>query len=620
MASKRPLKSTTAGKKPEEKKYSQFTRDSVTLFAESHGITDVSQQALSLLTEDVNYRLRELAQNCGQFMRHSKRRKLTCSDLERALQWSKCAPIYGCSGDEPLPFRHVREADVFCTDDCMLDLLEELDSPLRLEPPPEPYVQGHWLVVEGVTLEPDSNGKPATGGSDGGGSRPVNTDVNASHMQYYEEITKALLGSDKQLVEVALEDLASNPCLSPVLPYLVHFVSLGVRKLSHDLSSLDRLLRTVAALAQNPSLYLDTLPYPTLVVQALLFCLLEPLAAAINPANDHWALRDNAARVLAKLLRSWSDRVAGLERQVLDALGECVRDPVMRRPLCAQYGAVSGLMALGVEALQRVLGPHLTAYWRQLEAVLADGRPANAQAQADATRVQGVLLLAAEQLVKEQRREFRRGEVGPASYEVLYECFGDSLASRLPPLIGVAHLLYVPRTPFAKPERGQGPSSPTGEQLLEAFYEEERSPSAADEDNNSDESNLSGPPPNIHPQVKSTISDPARGIRLTIALRRPPSEPKEQPRKKQRPAGVSPLREPPFEGVPWTPPPPRAPINICFEGAVPVMRSAPQVPAQTDVECRTAQLSRRMGRIGRGARRRKMFRDRNIGVGIDAML
>ncbi|KAH7933340.1 hypothetical protein HPB49_011627 [Dermacentor silvarum] len=492
----------------------------------------------------------------------------------------------------------------------MVDLADELESPLQLDLPPEPSVHGRWLVVEGVSLEPDPD-KPTPAVQETDGSKGVHTDVNASHMQYYEEITKALLGSDKQLVDVALEDLASNPCLSPLLPYLVHFVSLGVRKLSHDLASLDRLLHAIDALAQNASLNLDTLPYVSLT---LLFCLLEPLAAAINPANDHWALRDNAAQLLAALLRFWADRVAGLENQVLDALGECVRDPSLR-PLCAQYGAVSGLTALGVEALQQVLGPHLVAYWRHLEAVLADCRPANAQAQADATRVHGALLLAAEKLVKEQRREMARSESPGASYDLLYDCFGDALASRLPLLYGVAQLLYTPRQ---APLKAGGRGSPTGEQLLEAFYEEERSPSAAEEDNNSEESNLSGPSPNIHPQVKSTISDPARGIRLTIALRRPPSESK-QPRKK-RPPGASPHREPPFEGVPWTPVPRRAAINICFEGATPVVRPTPEPPTPVEGEWRTSQLSRRMGRVGRGARRRRAYRDRHTGAGIDAIL
>lgn len=91
-------------------------------------------------------------------------------------------------------------------------------------------------MVEGVPLNSKSNegSKGTTSGSvhqnSGAESsgKSVLTSVTASHMQYYEEVTKALLGNDRHLVEAALEDLTSNTCLSPVLPYLVHFVSLGV--------------------------------------------------------------------------------------------------------------------------------------------------------------------------------------------------------------------------------------------------------------------------------------------------------------------------------------------------------------------------------------------------------
>ncbi|CAN7943011.1 unnamed protein product, partial [Ixodes hexagonus] len=479
---------------------------------------------------------------------------------------------------------------------------------------------GRWLVVEGVALDDEPVGATKGGvsslnrdsGVAGTGQKAVQTHATPSHMQYYEKVTEALLGSDAQLVEASLEDLASNPCLSPLLPYLVHFISLGVRKLSHDLANLDRLLQTVHALAHNPNLFLNTRPYPTLLVQALLFCLLEPLAAAINPVNDHWALRDSAARLLASLLRNWGDRAYSLHGQVLEALGECLREP--SKPLCAQYGAVSGLVALGVPVLRQasiggVLCPALAAYWPRLEAVLSDCRPSSAQMQSDATKVHGAMLLAAELLVLQRHKELPRSEVGLASYAQLYECFGDALAARLPTL-QVAHLVYTPRT------EPVGASSPTGEQLLEAFYEEDRSLSAED-DNNSEESGLSGPPPGaLHPQVKSTISDPARGIRLTIALRRPTGEPPKAKRKR-----TPDPREPAFELVPLMLPRKRGHMVICFEGATPLLPRAKEDPVLPAPECRVALLSRRMGRVGR-SRRRKVapFRSWHLGAGIDSLL
>ena len=34
-----------------------------------------------------------------------------------------------------------------------------------------------------------------------------------------------------------------------------------------------------------------------------MYCLLESLAASLNPHNDHWRLRDEAANILARISR-----------------------------------------------------------------------------------------------------------------------------------------------------------------------------------------------------------------------------------------------------------------------------------------------------------------------------
>ena len=47
----------------------------------------------------------------------------------------------------------------------------------------------------------------------------------------------------------------------------------------------------------------DCLFQLNMLVQGVLYCILEPLAASINPSNDHWALRDYAARLLAQITR-----------------------------------------------------------------------------------------------------------------------------------------------------------------------------------------------------------------------------------------------------------------------------------------------------------------------------
>lgn len=72
-----------------------------------------------------------------------------------------------------------------------------------------------------------------------------------------------------------------------------------VKSVSHDLEQLNRLLHMVKSLVQNPYLYLGS--YVRSLVSSVMYCILEPLAASINPLNDHWTLRDYAAQLLSHI-------------------------------------------------------------------------------------------------------------------------------------------------------------------------------------------------------------------------------------------------------------------------------------------------------------------------------
>lgn len=72
-----------------------------------------------------------------------------------------------------------------------------------------------------------------------------------------------------------------------------------MKSVSHDLDQLNRLLHMVKSLVQNPYLYLGS--YVRSLVSSVMYCILEPLAASINPLNDHWTLRDYAALLLSHI-------------------------------------------------------------------------------------------------------------------------------------------------------------------------------------------------------------------------------------------------------------------------------------------------------------------------------
>jgi transcription initiation factor TFIID subunit 6 len=55
-------------------------------FIESIGIENLSNEVASAMAPDVEYRVREIAQEAIKFMKHSKRQKLTTEDVNNALR------------------------------------------------------------------------------------------------------------------------------------------------------------------------------------------------------------------------------------------------------------------------------------------------------------------------------------------------------------------------------------------------------------------------------------------------------------------------------------------------------------------------------------------------------
>ncbi|XP_040399381.1 TAF6-like RNA polymerase II p300/CBP-associated factor-associated factor 65 kDa subunit 6L [Cygnus olor] len=367
----------------EERRFVELPRESVRLMAESAGV-ELSDEVAALLAEDVCYRLREATQNSSQFMKHTRRRKLTVEDFNRALRWSNVEAVCGYGSQDALPFRAIKEGELYFQEDREVNLVELALATNIPKGCAETAVRVHVSYLDGKgNLEPQ-----------GAVPSAVST-LTDDLLKYYQHVTRAVLGDDPQLMKVALQDLQSNSKIAALLPYFVYVVS-GVKSVSHDLEQLNRLLHIARSLIQNPYLCLGS--YVRSLISSVMYCTLEPLAASINPLNDHWTLRDYAAMLLSRIFWTHGDLVSGLYHQILLSLQKVLADPV--RPLCSHYGAVVGLHALGWKAVERVLYPHLSTYWANLQAVLDDYSVSNAQVKADGHKVYGAILVAVERLLK----------------------------------------------------------------------------------------------------------------------------------------------------------------------------------------------------------------------------
>ncbi|XP_035118900.1 TAF6-like RNA polymerase II p300/CBP-associated factor-associated factor 65 kDa subunit 6L isoform X3 [Callithrix jacchus] len=286
-------------------------------------------------------------------------------------------------------------------------------------------------------------------------------------LKYYQQVTWAVLGDDPQLMKVALQDLQTNSKIGALLPYFVYVVS-GVKSVSHDLGQLHRLLQVARSLFRNPHLCLA--PYVRCLVGSVLYCVLEPLAASINPLNDHWILRDAAALLLSHIFWTHGDHVSGLYQHILLSLQKILADPV--RPLCSHYGAVVGLHALGWKAVERVLYPHLSTYWTNLQAVLDDYSVSNAQVKADGHKVYGAILVAVERLLKmkAQAAEPNRGGPGGRGCRRLDDLPWDSLLLQEPSSGSGTEPSFGSGLPL--PPGGAGPEDPSPSVTLADIYRE----------------------------------------------------------------------------------------------------------------------------------------------------
>ncbi|XP_063172636.1 TAF6-like RNA polymerase II p300/CBP-associated factor-associated factor 65 kDa subunit 6L isoform X2 [Candoia aspera] len=323
----------------EERRFVEIPRESVRLMAESAGV-ELTDEVTALLAEDVCYRLREATQNSSQFMKHTKRRKLTVEDFNRALRWSNVEVVCGHGSSDALPFRAIKEGELYFQEDREVNLVElalATDIPKGCA---ETAVRVHVSYLDGK------------GNLEAQGSVPSAVSVLTDDLlKYYQHVTRAVLGDDPQLMKVALQDLQTNSKIAALLPYFVYIVS-GVKSVSHDLEQLNRLLHVAKSLIQNPYLCLGS--YVKSLIASVMYCVLEPLAASINPLNDHWTLRDYAALLLGQIFWTHGDLMSGLYHQILLTLQKVLADPV--RPLCSHYGAVVGLHALGWEvAVERLL-------------------------------------------------------------------------------------------------------------------------------------------------------------------------------------------------------------------------------------------------------------------------
>ncbi|CAH2099769.1 unnamed protein product [Euphydryas editha] len=404
---------------------SSFTVDSMKVIAESVGIGSLGDDAAKELADDVTYRLKVIVQDAMKFMHHSKRQKLSITDIDHALKVKNIEPQYGFIQPDSLPFRFASGGgrELHFVEEKEIDLSEILSAP----PPKIPLdvsLRAHWLSVDGVqptvpenppplskesqkleSVDPitklskpatkDAVGKPVCGKAARlKASESVHVKQLATHelsveqQLYYKEITEACVGSDEGRRAEALQSLACDPGLHEMLPRMCTFISEGVKVnvVQNNLALLIYLMRMVKAILDNQSLYLEK--YLHELIPSVSTCIVSRQLCVRPEVDNHWALRDFAARLMAQICKTFNTSTNNLQTRVTRLFAKALQCPSQtnnesgpsmvasmkeseKTPLASLYGAVQGLAELGPEVIKVFILPRVRWLGERVEGALS---------------------------------------------------------------------------------------------------------------------------------------------------------------------------------------------------------------------------------------------------------
>lgn len=362
--------------------------DTVKDVADSLGLSELNDETSRNLAMDVEYRIHEILEQATKFMRHSKRRVLATTDIEKALKVLNVEPLYGYDVSRPLNFKEALVGNgqtLYYIDDEEVDFEKLVNQPLPKVPRATTFT-AHWLAIEGVQpaipqnpleseikqlppaqrgslsqqLTETSLGTASSNHMVNGSTSALNKDaevkplvkhVLSKELQlYFNKVIQALVKQDDEeetlhLKQAALSSLRSDPGLHQLVPYFIQFISEQITHNLNNIALLSTMLEVIYSLLSNDNIFLD--PY----IHVLMPCILTLLLAKhIGTDDQHFAVRDFAASLLEHVCKNYGKSYSTLRPRVTRTLLKAFLDA--NKPVGTLYGAIIGLKSLGDEVVR----------------------------------------------------------------------------------------------------------------------------------------------------------------------------------------------------------------------------------------------------------------------------
>lgn len=363
--------------------------DNIRDVAESVGISSLNEEAVRILTQEVEYRVGQVIVEAMRFMRQGKRTTLGTQDIAQALRVLDIEPLYGYESTRPLRFGEASLGPgqpLFYIEDEEVDFEKLINAPLPKVPRDITFT-AHWLAVEGVQpsipQNPSSAEARATellpkgpsanpslaalAGNENVTFKPlVKHVVSKELILYFNKVKTAILDESSEqevlmLRKAAFESVRSDPGLHQLVPYFVQFIS---EKVTHSLNNifvLQQMMELVQAMIDSKSLYID--PYATSLAPPVLTCLVGRTigGTVVDGTKAQFQLRDTAASLIGQIAKKFSKSSTELRARLARTCVKVFLDPV--RTLGELYGAINGITSVGgPSAIATLVLPNLKAW------------------------------------------------------------------------------------------------------------------------------------------------------------------------------------------------------------------------------------------------------------------